>query len=182
MSITETKQCKQCGEIQPIANFRKYYGGRQGTYTMCKTCERINSRAKYLERKGDALSDAEREELNKIYKLYEAQRAYGLNPPRSVMGHQIALVDTLDSLIDKYGAKQDTQSELDAWLHCELTSEPEYYLDEVYEDLKKRYRPLLRVDPITLVPIYDETNKAILDKILERFNNYEDEYYSKETD
>ena len=174
----ETKQCKQCGEIKPIEQFRKYYGGRQGTYTMCKACERINSRAKYLERKGDALNDVEREELDKIYQLYEAQRACGLNPPKSVIGKQIALVDTLDDLISKYSNKPAEVPELSQWLTCELTEEPEYYLDEVYEDLNKRYRPVKRIDPDTLLPVYDDTNKEILDKILERFTNYEDEYYA----
>ena len=177
-----TKQCKQCGEILPIEQFRKYYGGRSGTYTMCKACERINSRAKYLERKGDAMNDIEREELDKIYKLYEAQRAYGLNPPKSVMGKQIALVDTLDSLIDKYSAKSHeptVPTELAKWISCPLTEDPEYYLDEVYEDLKKRYRPVLRIDPDTLVPIYDETYGDALERILARFNDYEDEYYTQ---
>lgn len=178
MDSIRTKRCKQCGDIKPIEQFRKYYGGRQGTYTMCKACESINSRAKYLERKGDALNDVEREELDKIYTLYEAQRACGLTPPKSVMGKQVALVDTLDSLISKYRAIESVPSELDNWLHCALTEDPDYYLDEVYEDLRKRYRPVLRVDSETLVPIYDESNKATLDRILERFNKYEDEYYS----
>ena len=35
------KTCKQCGELKPIEQFRKYYGGRKGTYTTCKTCENI---------------------------------------------------------------------------------------------------------------------------------------------
>ena len=174
----ETKQCKQCGDIKPIEQFRKYYGGRQGTYTMCKACERINSRAKYLERKGDALNDVEREELDKIYKLYEAQRSCGLNPPKSVMGKQLALVDTLDDLISKYSNKPVEAPELSQWLTCELNEEPEYYLDTVYEDLNKRYRPVLRIDLETLLPVYDDTNKETLDKILERFTNYEDEYYA----
>ena len=172
------KQCKQCGEIKPIEQFRNYYGGRQGTYTMCKACERINSRAKYLERKGDKMNDVEHEELDKIYKLYEAQRACGLNPPKSVMGKQVALVDTIDSLIEQYTNRQPEESELEQWLHKPLTEDPDYYLDMVYEELKGRYRPVIRVDPETLVPIYDETHKDVLDKILERFNNYEDQYYS----
>ncbi len=178
MNTMTTKLCKQCGEIKPIEQFRNYYGGRQGTYTMCKACERINSRAKYLERKGDKMNDVEREELDKIYKLYEVQRACGLNPPKSVMGKQVALVDTLDSLIDQYANRRPEESELEQWLTKPLTEDPDYYLDMVYEELKGRYRPVLRVDPETLVPIYDETHKDVLDKILERFNNYEDKYYS----
>ena len=42
------KICKQCGQIKPIEQYRKYYGGRKGTYKVCKSCEKINARAKYL--------------------------------------------------------------------------------------------------------------------------------------
>ena len=67
------KPCKQCGIIKPIEQFRNYYGGRKGTYTICKTCEKINSRVKYLEGKKE-LNDNEKLELQSIYQLWETQR------------------------------------------------------------------------------------------------------------
>lgn len=189
----ETKQCKQCGEIKPIKQFRQYYGGRKGTYTVCKMCEKINSRAKYIERKGDAVTTAESEELNKIYRLYDAQRACGLQPPRREGGRNVKLVDNLDELITSYTQRANqytdrvdeldttqTPPELLEWLTKELTEDPEYYLDEVYEVLKNKYRPVLRIDAVTLLPIYDDTHKTALDKILARFNEFEDSYYNKE--
>ena len=187
----DTKACRQCGEVKPIEQFRKYYGGRQGTYTLCMQCERINSRAKYLEKKANK-SRAEENELSKIYLLYDAQRACGLRPPRREAGRRKELVDNLDSLIQTYTAKanavkkapveldtEGTPAELLQWLTCELTKEPGYYLDEVYEALKKIYKPVLRIDTETLLPVYDETHADVLDAILNRFNNYEDSFYDE---
>lgn len=186
-----TKTCKQCGEIKPIDQYRQYYGGRKGTYTVCKACERINSRAKYLEKKGLNATVAEVDELQKIYKLYDAQRACGLQPPRRESGRQNTLVDDLDSMIANYTEQAnsiaavtghlDTESlppDLKNWLTAELTDEPDYYLDEVYEDLKAKYRPIQRIDGSTMLPVYDDTYKAALEAVLDRFNKYEDEYYS----
>lgn len=186
----DTKVCRQCGDVKPLEQFRKYYGGRQGTYTLCMSCERINSRVKYLEKK-PARSQAEEAELAKIYTLYEAQRACGLRPPRREEGRRKELVDNLDSMIQAYTAKanavkrapaelntEGTPAELLQWLTCELTKEPDYYLDEVYEGLKNKYKPVLRIDQGTLLPVYDETYVDVLEAILNRFNNYEDSFYN----
>lgn len=184
----ETKQCRQCGEIKPIEQFRKYYGGRKGTYTTCRSCEKINSRAKYLRAKGEGRNYAEEAELFKIEQLYDAQRACGLRPPRRDDNRGAKLIDNLDEMIGKYKSVAnahidipDTVSpmpmELRQWLDAELTEDPDYYLDEVYEDLKTKYMPVLRIDSATLLPVYDETYRAALDKILDRFNDYEDKYY-----
>ena len=178
------KICKQCGELKPIEQFRKYYGGRKGHYNTCKLCEKINARAKYLRSKGDSISFEEGTELDKITALYEAQRAAGLRPP-NVGERSIPLVDSLDDMIAKYNTTPNVPSDrqlegphdLSVWLTCELTEEPDYYLDEVYEKLKAKYRPPLRIDTETMQPIYDDTYKNTLDKILERFYEYETAYW-----
>lgn len=187
------KTCKQCGEHKPIEQFRKYYGGRKGHYTICKTCEKINSRAKYLRRKGECMNWDEEAELAKIEELYEAQRAAGLQPPRDHLGRKAPLVESLDDMISKYKQQAvDIQSvvqavavpnipaELSKWLTETLTEEPEYYQEEIYEQLKSKFRPQIRIDVDTMLPVYDDTYKPVLDKILERFDAYEDEYYDKE--
>ena len=169
----ETKRCKQCGEIQAIQHFRPYYGA-SGTYNICMGCEKINSRAKYLRRKGDKASAADKRELEKIEELYEYQRLSGLVPPRRTKVRQ----DALDVLIGKYKQSVDTvPSELQMWLTAELTEEPEHYLEDIYEPLKAKYRPLLCVDSNSLIPQYDEKYSTILGQILERFFKYEDDYY-----
>lgn len=189
----DTKICKQCGEIKPVSQFRKYYGGRKGTYKTCKMCEKINSRAKYLMNKGEACSDADIIELKKIQTLWEAQRAAGLQPPRENAGRALPLVESLDDMISKYTQQaeelqeiiqtaktSEVPAELSRWLTEPLTDEPEYYQDVVYEELKAKYRPKAKIDKNTMLPVYDDTYKTILDEILDRFYAYEDAYYNKE--
>ena len=187
------KTCKQCGELKPISQYRQYYGGRRGTYTMCKDCERINSREKYLTSKGDARTEAEEAELRQIHRLYECQLAVGLQPPVK-QGRRKPLTDDLDSMIRKYTAIRDTEEaapvtidtaapyELTRWLTEPLTKDPDYYLDEVYEDLTAKYRPAKGINRSTMMPVYDDTYKDVLDRILERFNEYEDSYYDGSED
>ena len=181
-----TKRCKQCGEIKPLTQFRRYYGGRKGTYTMCKDCERINARKKYLDKKGACRSEQEDAELDKIVKLYEVQRAAGLKPPGNAP--YTSLVSNLDDLIGKYNKQLEesssvgyaTPAEIREWLTNELTEDPDYYLEQVYEDLKAKYRPQLRIDAETMQPVYDDTYKDALNAVLDRFYKYEDTYYDKE--
>lgn len=178
------KTCKQCGELKPIEQFRKYYGGRKGHYNTCKLCEKINARYKYLRNKGDSMTFEEGAELDKIERLYEAQRNAGLRPP-NIGESKAPLVDSLDDMIAKYSAPPTVPSDmqlegphdLTVWLTCELTEEPDYYLDEVYESLKAKYRPTRHIDSSTMQPVYDDTYKDTLDKILGRFYEYETKYW-----
>lgn len=183
----KTQVCKQCGELKPIEQFRKYYGNRKGFYKTCKTCEKINSREKYLRSKAN-LSMDEESELNKIHKLYEAQHLAGLQPPRQEVGRNVPLSDSLDDMISKYekhaastqvpNTPKPAPAELLRWLTEPLTEEPEYYQEEVYDELKAKYRPQIRIDTETMLPVYDDTYKDILDKISDRFDEYEDNYYN----
>lgn len=191
----DVKTCKQCGELKPISQFRKYYGGRRGTYTMCKQCERINSREKYLVAKGSSTTPSEEAELDKIHKLYEYQRSMGLQPPNRQV-RRASIAAELDSMLDKYSGMSrqiaeaappfisqvtvDAPHELLSWLTCGLDKEPDYYLDEVYEKLRDTYRPCTGIDKATMMPVYDNTYKAVLDMILDRFNAYEDSYYERD--
>lgn len=179
----ETKQCRQCGEVKPIDQFRKYYEGRGGHYTYCLDCERINTRCKYLTRK-KALKPEEQTELNVINELLEAQRAAGFKPPMRGATHRPLIISDLTSQIEKLRAStvsgfEGEPIELQTWLTNELIEAPDYYLDKIYEDLKAHFRPMIAIGGENTLPVYDEAHKDILDKILERFNNYEDEYYEK---
>lgn len=186
----DVKTCKQCGELKPISQFRQYYGGRRGTYKMCKACERINSREKYLSSK-EVRSTEEEAELAKIHALYDCQIKVGLQPPVK-QGRRKPLTEDLNDMIQKYAAmsvtvmrdtpKADTvveaaPYELTRWLTETLDKEPDYYLDEVYESLTATYRPCTGIDRSTMMPEYDNKYKDVLDRILDRFNEYEDSYY-----
>lgn len=190
---TTTRNCKQCGKLKPIEQFRPYYGGRKGHYKTCKACEKINSRVKYLEGKGDEIDYREEAELDKLHRLYEVQRQLGLQPPRKKQGTK-SEVANLDNMITSYENQLAKQSkaldlstkkeyvlpqELGVWLRCDLTEIPEYYQEEIYDKLKETYRPQLRIDEDTMLPVYDDTHKEALDAILERFDDYEDKYYEE---
>lgn len=186
----DVKTCKQCGELKPIAQFRQYYGGRRGTYKVCKGCERINSREKYLTNKGELRRTAEEDlELERIHQLYECQIKVGLQPPVK-RGRSKPLTDDLSDMISKYSAMSANASdvthyadvnaapyELTIWLTKPLDKEPDYYLDDVYEKLLETYRPCTGINRDTMMPEYDNTYKDVLDSILDRFNKYEDSYY-----
>ena len=76
-----TKMCSYCGQEKSLDDFRDYYDGRKGKYTFCKECERIESRRKYLMRRGDACTPEQKQELEDIAALYKARAAHGLNAP-----------------------------------------------------------------------------------------------------
>ncbi len=175
--MVDTKKCRQCGEIKPSKDFRPYYGGKSGSYSICRTCEKINSRAKYLNKKGDKRTEADETELAKINQLYELQRACGLKPPKrsSALKQRI---DKLDTMLKQYSV-DEVPEELQKWLTADLTEAPEVY-DEVYDGLKARFMPLVRVDTRTLEREYDTTHAKTLNRILERFTEYEDNYYTED--
>jgi hypothetical protein len=200
--MAKAKICKQCGKMKPLDGFRPYYGNRTGTYNTCLDCEKINTREKYLRKKSEntMISASEAEELEKIHLLYKVQRAAGLQPPR-LQNKNRSLVDELDDMITMYNNQEAAMleeaerspetsplspatdeefipAELQMWRTNKLTKEPEYYQDTVYEGLREKYRPIKEIDQKTMMPVYDNTYKYILDEILARFDAYEDEYYS----
>ena len=149
--VNDMKVCKQCGLQKDEQAFRPLYG-KQGTYNVCLDCERINSRHKYLSRKG-TLTANELAELRAIDDLYARQRDMGLKPPK----RRNTTYSTVSRLVDMYNA------EAQRWLTAELTEKPEYYIDEVFETLRG-------------------ADKELRDKVLERFYDYEDQYYGGNKD
>lgn len=173
----EVKKCRQCGDVKPIELFRPSYNGN-GTYTICRSCEQLNSRAKYLMRKGAKATEDDKLELASIMQLYELQRACGLRPPRTRRDE--GRKKELEEAMEKYKTMAAKgPKELQHWLTVELTDVPEYYLDTVYEQLKAKYMPKVGMTA-ELLPVYDTRYADILDKILDRFNAYEDTYYKED--
>lgn len=91
------KKCSRCGEVKPLSEFRPYYNRKSGTYTYCRTCEKIAQRYKYLQRKS-ALTDAEQLELSKIELLYKCQKEAGLAVPGK--GRPIGVSSIVDARLE----------------------------------------------------------------------------------
>lgn len=180
------RPCKQCGELKTEINYRQYYrrtaAGTKATgrYRVCLQCERINNRYKYLAKKHDQ-SPAELSEMQKILDLYAILRERGLAPPGTI--DTDAPLD-IDAEIQKHKRELERErtlvpeavpQELLKWLEEDLSGyEPEYLQDVVAEELLKKYRPQLGVDSVTLKPIYDDKYRDVVNKILKRFDDYED--------
>lgn len=77
--MDQTKQCRDCREIKPLADFPIQKGGRLGRHPLCKPCRAAQERARY-QRDGDrirgrARSDPKRKERSRWRQL---ERKYGL--------------------------------------------------------------------------------------------------------
>ena len=190
--MQNVRRCKQCGEVKQLTTdfFRKYYGANaKGFYRVCKTCESINNRYKYLTGKGDAATPADLEEITRIEELYETLRELGLEPPRYGAGTTSTVYSVVEELLkrkqqqaadrkEQFGVEVDVPTELAEWLTKPLTEEPEYY-EDIYFKLREKYMPVVGTNP-DATPKYDETYKEIMDQILERFDEYEDNYVYEE--
>lgn len=169
------KCCKQCGEAKLQSAYRTYYNGGTSHYKVCMDCEKINSRRKYLERKATRTTD-EQDELLLIYQLYDAQRERGLAPPRQGK-HEKGVIDLVAAQHSKLLKDCD---ELNKWLTVDMTGYTPDELYDIYEALKTKYKPVIGLDPETILPVYDETYGTVLAKILVRFDDYEEAYYDVE--
>ena len=97
----ETKKCTHCGEHKPVDQFRRYYGGRKGTYRYCKSCERLITRYRYLVGKDSAATQQECEELAKLRKLFDLRHELGLETPLREHRAEVRTSDLLDEQLEK---------------------------------------------------------------------------------
>lgn len=176
------RKCKQCGEIQQQEQFRKYYGAK-GRYKVCLTCEKINNRYKYLKRKGDKCTEADVKEILKIEQMYALLRDKGLEPPERRDDNSV--LDLVDSIMATAAERPDPEpadtlpEELQRWLDADLQGEDPENLQAIADRLWETYRPQTGVDQRNnYKPIYDDTYREELLMIQEKFDSYEDEFYS----
>lgn len=129
--------------------------------------------------------------IKKTEKLYAVLESRGLRVPQAVATKQDGEVDCLDSLLAFYKEETgkstvavisaDTPDELLHWLNVDKQEwkdnclSPEYLQETIYESLKAKYRPQTGVNKETFIPVYDDTYKAVLNQILRRFDDYEEE-------
>lgn len=174
-------------------------------YRICRDCENINTRY-YRARsviaeteKGSLKQYQARIEFEKITKLYEALELRGLRTPLSKIELKATVLDEVDRLLQKLHLEDKTlpvtgvkvaevlpiievdklPSELQYWLEndwIEVGNSPEFYQETIYESLKAKYRPQIGVDKERGIIIYDDTYKQVLNDILRKFDDYEDNY------
>lgn len=197
--MANIKRCVQCGILKEEEEFRKYTYSRQketkGRYRLCKSCEKINARYRFLQgRRTDlCLTTANLLELNKIDKLFDTLEERGLRTPRATVPVD---ADPIDDLLAFYAVDTaattvstiasapllDIPSELNEWLTEDPSQwalndlSPEFLQETVYESLKAKYRPQLGIDKERMLPIYNDTYKSVLNDILRRFDDYEETY------
>ena len=102
-----TQYCKSCGALKPMAQFRAYYN-RPGYYKICKTCEKVDSRYKYLKTKQEAteLTAPELLELSKIEQIYDYRRQFGYKVPGENATQKIDLDSVLKEMEEKANASR----------------------------------------------------------------------------
>jgi hypothetical protein len=198
--MSEVKRCKQCGLLKDVEEFRPYTYSKKnetgGRFSTCRSCEAINS--KYTKLKATGEDSPELMQLEKLFGLLESQ---GLHTPLSRLQSTEQPKTTVELAVDKlmkfYGdtfgpvakpvvvlptdTKVDTPKELQQWL-TETSDDwvqkglsPEFLQETIYESLKAKYRPQIGFDQEKFIPIYDDTYKDVLNEILRRFDDYEEE-------
>lgn len=199
------KRCIQCGILKEQEDFRPYTYSKNketsGRYRICRECEAINSRYK-RSAPGDP-------DFVRITELYNMLESLGYRTPRITAfpdrdesidkiilhykqavqqpGKPIETVNiyaegevyvTVPALI----VPEELQQWLDAnpaeWLEQDIS--PEFLQETIYESLKAKYRPQVGIDRDKFVPIYDDTYKEVLNNILRKFDDYEEEFANAE--
>lgn len=181
----------------------------EGRYRICRACEAINANYKQSKvwvethKYGD-----DPDKFNRINgfvvnteQLYKTLEAKGLRVPAAVATEPRVKDDSFEQVqqllqfhmstspqpaIQEELHKATVPDELQQWLNIspavwiEEDISPEYLQETVYESLKAKYRPQIGVDRETYLPIYDDTYKQILNMILRKFDDYEENYVPKE--
>ena len=140
----------------------------------------------------------------RIEMLYDMLSARGLRVPTKKVPEDpnAGVLGTVDKLFAMYGEKptvatvtatvaaptSEVPDELQAWLDADPAEwqakelSPEYLQETIYESLKAKYRPQIGVNRDTYLPIYDDTYKDVLNQILRKFDDYEEQYAGGESD
>jgi hypothetical protein len=105
----------------------------------------------------------------------------------------VSKLPTVDDFLDDYNKTvsaiidmdltmppEEIPYDLRVWLVCDLTKHPDTYINTIYDQLFAKYSAQIGLDEDSLLPIFDDTYKEILQTILDRFFAYEDAYYKED--
>lgn len=190
----KVKKCKQCGKFKNLDEFRTYYNKNKnkppGRYTICKFCESVNQRWKYLSSKikDNTASEQDLKDYNEIEELYDILRQRGLEPPRrkaSTIASDLSM--SIKELMaesekdlerrEEAGLELDTPDELVEWSTKDLQGYHPDELEKVSDRLWETYYQQIGVDPETYEAIRDTTWLETLTRIQERFDEHNDNYW-----
>lgn len=184
------KQCKQCGRVLTLSNFRRYYPRgaaaqkqketalKVGYNTVCKECEAFNAKVNYIY-KLDKRTQEQQKLLDDAAVFYKELASRGLEPKGRYATDILGGINTSRSSDSIEDARNFMNSilnpivndtlvdEYNKLLTIDLTEEPDVYqamLDELRErsvGTDGRVRP---------------EYKEIFMKVAERIDEYEDNY------
>lgn len=200
----QCNELKSVNEFREYTHSRhKQDKTKASRYRICRDCENINTRyyrAKAIVDDGIVNGKTIRatNEMQKIEELYAALELRGCRTPLARVEQKTTVLDEVDRLLQKIALEdkvlpvvgkkvatveparpEEIPSELSYWLGDEWKAEglsPEFYQETIYESLKAKYRPQIGVDKERGVIIYDDTYKQVLNDILRKFDDYEDNY------
>ena len=143
-----------------------------------------------LSRKSGDKANTERIRINPEQRLESLMQRYGANipvaavqqPSEAATPSPSDVTEGIDTTDVPDGLQQWLTGSFDEWYEKLFT--PEYLNESVYPTLKSAYRKEIGWNAVTLTPEYDATYKDVLNRISDRFWDYEDWYreHNKDTE
>lgn len=135
-----------------------------------------------LSRKSGDKASSERIRINPEQRLESLMQRYGVTTSVPTAQHcsnaatqaTSDVTEGIDTTDVPEGLQQWLTGSFDEWYEKLFT--PEYLNESVYPTLKSAYRKEIGWNAVTLTPEYDDTYKDVLNRISDRFWDYEDWY------
>ena len=98
------KRCTKCGVEQPLENFYKAAGGRDGLRGDCRACFRARAKARYPEVRDQAIARAKQWRVDNVERFRENQRRARATPEGKRKQRAYHLGKKYDLTVEQYDA------------------------------------------------------------------------------
>jgi hypothetical protein len=98
------KRCTKCGVEQPLENFYKAKGTRDGYRGDCKACFRARAKARYPQVRDQAIARAKQWRVDNIERYRDNQRRMRSTPEAKRRSRQYHLAKTFGITVEEYDA------------------------------------------------------------------------------